>query len=363
MKNQILLLMVALPTLLLSCIKTDNMFIVSGYSGNDLADVTLCRQDGNGGIVKQSEITLGGNPSFFTAGRQGLYYFVNEVDSFNNKPGGGITTLRLDIRTNTFVKEGSINQGGGGPCHILLTDDNKYLLTANYGSGSLSVVAVNEFGIPEKVTDKLQFGEKSHPHMVIFNPVRQVYYMSDLGLNRIYIFKSEIIDGILLGDETTYIQLEEGSGPRHMILDRAFRNLYVINELNSTVSVIDITAKVPVLKQTISTLPEGYSEKNYCADLHLSPSGKFLYGSNRGHNSIVVFSAARIGELTLSGHFPCGGDWPRNFAVDGTGKTLAVGNQRSGLISLFSIEKSGKVINADNQSIPFNAPACIKFIK
>ena len=166
------------------------------------------------------------------------------------------------------------------------------------------MVAVNDSGIPEKVTDKLQFGEKSHPHMVIFNPVRQVYYMSDLGLNRIYIFKSEINEGILLGSELPFIQLEEGSGPRHMVLDKACRNLYVINELNSTVSVIDITAKIPVLKQTISTLPEGYTEKSFCADIHLSPSGKFLYGSNRGHNSIAVFSVARIGQLTLQGILP-----------------------------------------------------------
>jgi len=133
MKNQILLLMVALPPLLLSCNKTDNMFIVSGYSGNNnLADVTLCKQDGNGGIVKQSEITLGGNPSFFTAGRQGLYYFVNEVDSFNNKPGGGITTLRLDTRTNTFTKEGSINQGGGGPCHVLINISLLQIMAADH---------------------------------------------------------------------------------------------------------------------------------------------------------------------------------------------------------------------------------------
>jgi len=357
------ILLMTLSVVISSCTTEERVFVVSGYSAENQPDIKLFKMSSENVPETLSEFTCGENPSFFTAGRQGLYYFVNEVDSFNNKPGGGITTLRLDYKTNTFTKEGSINQGGGGPCHVLLTDDNKYLLTANYGSGSLSVVAVNESGIPEKVTDKLQFGEKSHPHMVIFNPVRQVYYMSDLGMNRIYIFKSEITDGILLGDETTYIQMEEGSGPRHMVLDKACRNLYVINELNSTVSVIDITDKVPVLKQTISTLPEGYSGKNYCADLHLSASGKFIYGSNRGHNSIVVFSAARIGELTISGHFPCGGDWPRSFAVNSSGKTLAVANQRSGQISLFNFKKGGKALNGNGQPIPFNAPACIKFIK
>lgn len=363
MKNLTKILIMAFSVVISSCSNEEKVFVVSGYSAENQPDVMLCKVTSEGAPEVLSALTCGDNPSFFTPGRNGLYYFVNEVDSFSNKAGGGITTLRLDSRTNTFTKEGSINQGGGGPCHLFMTDDNKYLLTANYGSGSLSVVAVNDSGMPERVTDKLQFGENSHPHMVIFNPVRQVYYMSDLGLNRIYIFKGEISEGILLGDETTYIQLEMGSGPRHMVLDKACRNLYVINELNSTVSVIDITAKVPELKQTISTLPEGYSEKNYCADLHLSASGKFLYGSNRGHNSIVVFSVARIGELTLKGHFPCGGEWPRNFALDGSGKTMIIGNQRSGLISLFSIKKSSGAINGNGNSIPFNAPACIKFIK
>ncbi|TFH49343.1 MAG: lactonase family protein, partial [Bacteroidia bacterium] len=166
-----------------------------------------------------------------------------------------------------------------------------------------------------------------------------------------------------LGYDIPFIQLEEGSGPRHMVLDKDCRNLYVINELNSTVSVFDITTKAPVLKQTLSTLSEGYAEKSYCADIHLSPSGKYLYGSNRGHNSIVTFSVAGNGLLTLERNVSCGGDWPRNFALDGSGKYLIVGNQRSGLISLFTIERKGGAINEQGHSIPFNAPACIKFLE
>ncbi|MBE0668324.1 MAG: beta-propeller fold lactonase family protein, partial [Bacteroidales bacterium] len=201
------------------------------------------------------------------------------------------------------------------------------------------------------------------PHMLVFNSVMDVYYMSDLGLDRIYIFRAEINEGILLGYDVPFIQLEEGRGPRHMVLDKTCRNLYVINELNSTVSVFDITARSPVLKQTLSTLPEGYVEKNYCADIHLAPSGKYLYGSNRGDNSIVTFSVAGNGLLTLEGHVSCGGDWPRNFALDGSGKYLIVGNQRSGMISLLTADKKGANIKEMGYSIPFNAPACVRFIK
>jgi 6-phosphogluconolactonase len=352
-----------LAAVISSCDNDERLFIASGYSAENQADVKLFKLNSEDSTELLSEFTCGENPSFFAPGGNGLYYFVNETDSFNNKAGGGITTLRLDTGTGTFKKEGALNQGGGGPCQITLTDDKKYLLTANYGSGSLSVVALNDSGIPEKVTDKLLFGEKSHPHMVVFNPVRNVYYMSDLGLDRIYIFRAEINEGILLGYDIPFIQLEEGSGPRHMVLDKACRNLYVINELNSTLSVFDITARSPVLKQTLSTLPDGYAEKSYCADIHLSPSGKYLYGSNRGHNSIVTFRVGGNGLLTLEGHVSCDGDWPRNFALDGSGKYLVVGNQRSGLISLFTIERKGATLKEAGYSIPFNAPACVRFIK
>jgi len=361
MKKQILFLMVTLAALLSSCNTGDNLFIASGYSGDGLADVILCNLKDDGSIEKLSEFTCGANPSFFTAGANGLFYFVNEVDFFNNNPGGGITTLRLDPATNNFTRISAMNQGGGGPCHVLLTEDKKYILTANYGSGSLSVVALNDSGIPEKVTDKLLFGEKSHPHMVIFNPVKQVYYMSDLGLNRIYIFRSEIHEGILLGNETSFIQMEEGSGPRHMVLDKTCRNLYVINELNSTVSVLDITAKAPVLKQTLSTLPEGSTEKNYCADIHMAPTGKYLYGSNRGHNSIVTFRVEDNGTLALAGHVPCGGNWPRNFAVSSDWKTLAVANQRSDSLAILNVNKN--ILMDTGYSITLHAPACVKFLR
>ncbi len=363
MKKLINVLLMTLAAVISSCDNEEKLFIVSGYSAENQADVKLYKLDLEGSMELLSEFTCGENPSFFTPGGNGLYYFVNEADSFNNKPGGGITTLRLDSGTNIFTKEGALNQGGGGPCNIIMTEDKKYLLTANYGSGSLSVVALNDSGIPEKVTDKLFFGEKSHPHMVVFNSVRDVYYMSDLGLDRIYIFRAEINEGILIGYDVPFIQLEEGRGPRHMVLDKACRNLYVINELNSTVSVFDITDRSPVLKQTLSTLPEGYAEKSYCADIHLSPSGKYLYGSNRGDNSIVTFRVAGTGLLTLEGHVSCGGDWPRNFALDGSGKFLIVGNQRSGMISLFTADRKGATMKEMGYSIPFNAPACVRFIK
>lgn len=336
------------------------MFIASGYSGDGAADVLLCSLSGNGNIEKIAEVTVGDNPSYFTFGKGGLIYLVNEVDTFDMKAGGGITTLRYDKKSNSLEKVSSINQGGGGPCHIEVSVDGKYLITANYGSGSVSVVRLNSEGIPEKVTDVIFYGEKSHPHMTIHNPRLHTYYVSDLGLDRVHQLKLDTTLGLLMNADIAYFNCEPGSGPRHMAINKSSANLYVINELNSSVSVYNILSDTVTAKQTVSTLPEGYTEKSYSADLHLSRSGENIYGSNRGHNSIVTFRVGADGTLSEPSHISCGGNWPRNFAVSPSWKFLLVANQRSDQISVVS---AGSNSEEAVTTLPFNAPACVKFLK
>ncbi len=352
--------MVILNLFLSSCNMRENMFIASGYSGNGAADVLLCRLYGNGNIEKISEITVGDNPSYFAVGNGGLIYLVNEVDTFDMKAGGGITTLRYDKKSKSLEKISSINQGGGGPCHIEVSVDGQYLITANYGSGSVSVVKLNSAGIPGKVTDAIFYGEKSHPHMTIYNPRLHTCYVSDMGLDRVHQLKLDTTQGLLMNADIPYFNCEPGNGPRHMAIDRSSANLYVINEHNSTMSVYNILSDTVTARQTVSTLPEGYAEKSYCADLHLSRSGKKIYGSNRGHNSIVAFRVGKDGKLSEPSHSDCGGNWPRNFTVSPSGKFFLVANQRSNEISVVS----GSSIYAEPvSSLPLNAPACVRFLK
>ncbi len=360
MKKQVLVLTVLLPVIMISCSMGDRTFIASGYSGDGAADVLLCRQNGNGSIEKISELTVGDNPSFFTFGKEGLIYLVNEVDTFDMKAGGGITTLRYDKKSRNLEKVSSLNQGGGGPCHIEVSVDGKFLITANYGSGSVSVVRLNGDGIPEKVTDVIFYGEKSHPHMTIHNPRLHTYYVSDLGLDRVHQLKLDTTLGLLMNADIAYFNCEPGSGPRHMATDKSSANLYVINELNSTMSVYNILSDTVTVKQTVSTLPEGYAEKSYCADVHLSRSGKKIYGSNRGHNSIVTFRVGIGGTLSDPVHRGCGGNWPRNFAVSPSGKLFLVANQRSNEISVVrGVGNSDEAVS----TMALNAPSCVRFLK
>ncbi len=359
MKNQILLLMVILTSLLSSCDQDKNMFIASGYSGDGGADVMLCKLNGNGSIEKFSEITIGDNPSYFTFGRNGLVYFSNEVDSFDLKAGGGIITMRYDKKNKSLEKVSSFNQGGGGPCHITVSKDGKYLITANYGSGSVSVVRLNSEGIPEKVTDVIFYGEKSRPHMTTYNPRLHTYFISDLGLDRVYQLKFDATSGMLISANVPWFACEPGSGPRHMVIDKSSANLYVINELNSTVSVYNILLDTVNIKQTISALPDGFTEKSFCADIHLSRSGKKIYGSNRGHNSIVTFRVGADGKLSEPSHRDCGGNWPRSFAVSRSGKLFLVANQRSNEISVIQARGSAEEVVS---TLPLNAPSCVRFL-
>jgi len=358
MKNLFHLILVALVIIATSCMEKEKLFLASGYTAENNPDVMLCAIDSKGSARMVSEFTAGDNPSFFTFGANGLVYFANEVDSFNLSHGGGITTMRLDKESRKLTRESSINQGGGGPCHITVSNDGRYLITANYGSGSVSVVRLNSSGIPERVTDVIFYGEKSHPHMTLFNERTRIYYVSDLGLDRIHRLRLDTTIGRLMTEDVPYLVCETGSGPRHMAIDKKSANLFVINELNSTLSVFNVLSDTTEVRQTVSTLPDGYQEKNFCADIHLSANGRKLYGSNRGHNSIVTWKVGAGGRLSSPEHQDCGGNWPRNFAVSFSGKYFIVANQRSNEVS---VVPAGSKQPAARLSL--NAPACIKFVK
>ena len=359
MKNPMMFVAVVITAIISSCNMGERTFIASGYSGDGAADVLLCRLNGNGSIEKITGITVGDNPSYFTFGRGGLIYLVNEVDTFHMKAGGGITTLRYDKKSKSLEKVGSMNQGGGGPCHIEVSVDGKYLITANYGSGSVSVVKLNSEGIPEKVTDVIFYGEKSHPHMTIHNPRLHTYYVSDLGLDRVHQLKLDTTLGLLMNADIAYFNSEPGSGPRHMAIDNSSANLYVINELSSSMSVYNILSDTVTARQTVSTLPEGYTEKSFCADIHLSRNGKKIYGSNRGHNSIVTLRVGADGTLSEPSHRDCGGNWPRNFAVSPSGKLFLVANQRSNEISvIYDWDKNDEAVS----TLTLNASSCVRFL-
>ncbi len=321
----------------------------------------------NGTIKFVSVADAGPNPSYFCiSGDKGIIYAANEVMDFKGLHGGGITSLKYKPETGFAEKIHEFSIPNGSPCFITLSPEKKHLLLANYSGSSVTVVKLDDEGIPSEITDTISFtgpeGKVSHPHMISFNPSGKLVYLTDLGLGRIVIYDFDNITGKLNEKPGFIVNLEEGSGPRHFVFSSDGEMMYVINELNSTIAVFQVNAEGNLsLVQTLSTLRKDFSGKSYCADIHISKNGDFLYGSNRGENTIVTLRINSNGLLSLAGHTSCGGDWPRNFSFDPTGKYILVGNQRSDNISVFNIDEETGLPTEPGTDFSMDAPACIKF--
>lgn len=322
---------------------------------------------GNGNLELVAGADVGKSPSYFCfSKKRNLLYTVNEVMEFNGQFGGGLVTMKYDPKTTQFEKQNELLIPYGGPCYISLSADSGYLFIANYPNGSIAAVRLNNNGVPESITDtilyKIEEPDKSHAHMILHDPAGKHVYLTDLGLDRIITYDFDTKEGKFNQLENGITTLPDKSGPRHFAFKKDGSRLYVINELGSTLMVFKVDDKQGLeLMQTLPTTREGFAGNNYCADIHIGKDDKFLYGSNRGENSIVVFSIGNDGLLKLAGHVTCGGDWPRNFTLDPTGKFLLVGNQKSDTISVFRINRTTGLPKEPPLKFASKAPACLKF--
>lgn len=332
-----------------------------GEKGLQIVDVNFTKRT----FTQVADYDAGSNPTYYCISKKrSIIYAINEVGKFNGSRAGGLTTLKLDIKKGTAEKVKELAVPNGGPCYISLSPDEDFLLIANYGGGSVAVVRLDAGGIPSEVSDTIIFkgetGTRSHAHMIAPGPGGKKIYLTDLGLDRIAIYDLDKSSGKLVN--TGYAKLAKGSGPRHFTFGKDGTKMYVINELGSTLTVFNVSDTGDLSEiQTLSTLPAGFTEKSFCADIHLSKNGKFVYGSNRGHNSIVTFKIGPDGKVTVAGHTLCGGEWPRNFVVDPSGKYLLVGNQNSNDITVLKINQKTGVPGESAFKLNTKSPVCLKF--
>lgn len=339
-------------------------FTEEGEKGFNIFD--LNREEGTLKLVSESD--AGPNPSYFCISRKhGYIYAGNTVMNFMGASGGGITTLRYNHKTGGVEKLNEIAVPDGAPCYISLSAAEDFLFIANYSGGSVAVVKLDGRGIPERVTDTILYepedGKVSHAHMISRDPSGKNIYVTDLGLDRIAIYTLDPATGQLQLIQNGIVSLTKGAGPRHFVFSSDGTKMYVICELNSTISVFNVNSKGELKEiQSLTTLAEGFKGMSYCADIHLSKSGRYLYGSNRGENTIVTFRITSDGTLIPAGRTACGGDWPRNFVIDPSGKYLLVGNQKSGNISLFRIDEKTGIPIETGKDYKLANPACLKFL-
>lgn len=314
------------------------------------------------------------DPSYLTIGRKRRFLFaVNEVSQFEGKPSGAVSSFSIDPKIGDLKYLNQKPSEGGSPCYVTLDRTERFVLLANYEAGNVSVLPIKRDGtLGDKVTVVQHVGSSvnrdrqlgPHAHCVILDRSNRYAFAVDLGIDKIMIYRFDSLAGTLTTHST--VEMKPGSGPRHLTFHPNNRNAYVINELDSTMTTCVYDSKRGALRpqQTISTLPAGYSEASFCADVHVSPSGKFLYGSNRGHDSIVVFAIdKRSGELTLVEHVSTGGKWPRNFTTDPTGTFLLAANQKSDSVVTFRIDPTTGRLKPTGHSAEVPTPVCLKLMR
>ena len=315
------------------------------------------------------------NPTFLAldASRQVLYA-VNEVSDFGKKNAGAVSAFRLDQKTGRLTFLNQQPSGGAGPCHLAVEQNGRCVLVANYGSGSVAVLPLDTDGrLREPSTSiqhhgssiNLQRQEGPHAHFITWDPRNHLVLTCDLGLDKVLIYQ---LDDLRLGlspNDPPAFSLKPGSGPRHLAFHPNGRYAYVLSELSSTLSVCSFDEQVGELKeiQNVSTLPQDFHGANSGAEVQVHPSGKFVYASNRGHNTIAVFAIEpATGKVKLIQHHSTQGKTPRHFCLDPTARWLLAENQDSDNVVVLSVDaQSGRLAPAGiSQTI--GAPVCAVFV-
>jgi 6-phosphogluconolactonase len=315
------------------------------------------------------------NPSFLAVHPNHRFlYAVNEVTNYKGESGGAVSAFSIDAATGKLTLLNEVPSGGADPCYISLDKTGKYVLVANYTGGSIAAFPVLDDGRLGKASAFVQHTghgtsperqEGPHPHSIDLSADNHFALVDDLGLDELLVYRFDGAKGSLTPNDPKYAKLDPGAGPRHFAFHPSGKFAYVVSELASAVTVFGYDPANGSLHslQTISTLPKGFSGRNDDAEVAVHPSGKFLYASNRGHDSIAVFAIdADKGTLTPVEDIPTQGKEPRSFEIDPTGSRLFAENQNSNNIVVFRIDQKTGKLTATGQVLEAAAPVCVKFV-
>lgn len=360
--------------LFLACSSSNNEYLlyVGTYSVEGSEGIYGFSYKPENGTLKQKFVTPNQeNPSYLEINPAGTHlYAISEVTDFSRLDSGSVTAYKIR-ESGELVKISQDATLGNHPCHVCVSPDGQTVVASNYTSGSLSIYEVDENGGLRAMQQLIQHegsGPDStrqlgpHVHSAQFTKDGKLLVAADLGTDKIY-FYERADNNIYQPTHQPFVEMPAGFGPRHFDFSPDGQFLYVMNEMGAAVTVLQKTEDGFQTIETISSLPSGYDEIKASADIHLSPDGRFLYASNRGHNSIAVFVRhSESGKLELIQTEPTRGDWPRNFVIDPNGKFLLVANQRSNNITAFAIDQENGKLTFTGQSTKLPSPVCLKFL-
>ena len=326
-----------------------------------------------GALIYVSKIVGVFNPSYLViAPERRRLYAVNEHYG-DVRPDGAVSAFAIDPVTKelTFLNQQSTH--GLAPCYVSINRTGHYLLVANYMSGNVAVLPIEADGRLAEASDLVQHAgsgplhgqEGPHAHCVVPDPASDYVVAADKGADKLFIYRLDTNKGRLLPADPPSVQAEPGAGPRHFVFHPHGRMAYAINELGCTITAYAYDRQCGALQavQSVPTLPAGSEGRNWTADIHVAPSGQFVYGSNRGHDSIVIYRVdEQTGKLSYVGHEPTQGRTPRNFVIDPSGRFLLAANQNTDTIVTFRIDaQSGKLL-ATGHVTEAPTPVCLKML-
>jgi 6-phosphogluconolactonase len=356
--------------------KNDLLAYVGTYTRGGSEGIYLYRVDPESGAMEPLGLAARTeNPSYLAIHPSAPYlYAVNELGEFEGQPGGGVSAFAIDSDHRLRFLN-SRPTGGAAPCYVSLDPGGRFVLVANYGGGSICAIPLMEDGSLAEPSDWVQHHNGSegdperqarpHAHSIVMGPEGRYVFVADLGLDRIMVYQLELEAGQLRPNDPPWSMLAKGAGPRHLVFSSDGRYAYVINELDSTIAVFDYDDARGVLEtiQIVPTLPQDFTDKNSCADIHLAPSGRYLYGSNRGHDSIAVYAVdADTGRLTPRGHTSTQGRVPRNFAITPDGRFLLAANQESDSIVTLRIDVETGELHETGHMVEVPRPVCVRLM-
>ena len=359
--------------------KSGEMLVYFGtYTGKMSKGIYVSRLDTATGKLGAPELAAeAASPSFLAVDPKNHFlYAVNEVSDFAGKKSGAVGAFAIDAATGKLSLLNQQSSVGPGPCHLVTDKAGRNVLVANYGGGSVAVLPVAKDGSLQPASSFIQHRgsgvdkgrqEAPHAHGIYLDAANRFAFVPDLGQDKVVVYRFDASEGKLVPNEPPFASVAPGSGPRHFAFHPKGRFAYVISEMVCTVTAFAFDPKRGALTelQTISTLPAGESVKpGYStAELFAHPSGKFLYGSNRGHDTIVGYAIdGETGKLTLIEHTSTQGKIPRGFGIDPTGKWLLAGNQNSDTVVVFGIAAKTGRLTPTGQTIEVGAPVSIAFV-
>lgn len=339
--------------------------------------IYLFRLDGAKGALQPVTVKEGvRNASYlaFDPARKFLYC-VNEFKEYQGIASGAVSAFRIDPATGTLTYLNTKASHGTDPCHLIVDKTSKNVLVANFASGSVCVLPIDADGSLKEASCVIQHEGSSvdpkrqagpHAHAVELSADNRYAFVPELGADKVMIYALDAARGKLTPNANQlFVKVASGAGPRQLVMHPNGKFAYLINELNSTITAYAYDTDNGTLRelQTLPTLPADFKEHSSCAEVQIHPSGRFLYGSNRGHNSIVIYAIDQVkGTMTLVGHESTRGKIPRNFEVHPSGEFLAAANQDSDNVVMFRIDQATGKLTPTGSVVEAGTPICVRFM-